>query len=395
MIESIFDLIDKLPNPIPANAVPYFDGCNWTLITMPASTDCADLLACIDCPFIMSFFSSPNNSIIFNDMGVCGAFDVNPNWINTNITSTWVGSTLTIGTTAHDLSTIFTNNVYRDLLDGISPAWRISNTDTLQISGLDGMRFFMDMDPTSATYQMLVVGLPTNSIVPDPNNQGAPIPGTRQHGQVLTWDAINGYAYRDNNQCCAQTLWLDEATETLHISGTNSVWLGVLNNQQLSYTENLLCISQPNGGSQCIDISETNNHHLAVYPSTANHYMLDILNSNNISQGMVSLEHMNNQTLSYDQVAAPNTLNISQPGGGVQSVVLNRVNNHHLTIVGDQLSLWNSINELMSTVTLPTFDCADVMACTAVQQIITDIGLLAGRVAAAEAQIALLRAELS
>ena len=123
--------------------------------------------------------------------------------------------------------------------------------------------------------------------------------------------------------------------------------------------------------------------------------MLDILNSNGISQGMVSLEHMNNQILSYDQVAAPNTLNISQPGGGVQSVNLDRVNNHHLTINGDQLSLWNSINELMSTVTLPTFDCDDVMACAGIQQIITDIGLLAGRVAAAEAQIALLRAELS
>jgi len=185
-------------------------------------------------------------------------------------------------------------------LDGISPAKRIENAATLQISGLDGMRFFIDMDPASATYNMLVVGLPTNSIIPDPNNQGAPIPGTRQHGQVLTWDAVNGYAYWDNNQCCAQTLWLDESTETLHISGTNSVWLGVLNNQQLSYTENLLCISQPNGGSQCIDISETNNHHLVTYAGTANHYMLDILNSNNISQGMVSLEHMNNQTLSYD-----------------------------------------------------------------------------------------------
>lgn len=49
----------------------------------------------------------------------------------------------------------------------------------------------------------------------------------------------------------------------------------------------------------------------------------------------------------------------------------------------------------MSSIPLPTFDCADVMACNAVQQIITDIGLLAGRVAAAEAQIALLRAELS
>jgi hypothetical protein len=330
-------------------------------------------------------------------MGVCGAFDVNPAWINTNIISTRASPILTIGSTSHDLSDIFTNNVYRDISDGISPAWRINNQDVLEIAGLDGIRFFMDMDPLSSTYKMLVVGLPTNSIIPDPNNQGAPIPGTRQHGQVLTWDAINGYAYRDNNQCCAQTLWLDESTETLHISGTNSVWLGVLNNQQINYVpgSNILCISQPAGATQCIDISEVNNHTLVTYPGTVNHYMLDLLNSNGISQGMVSLEHMNNQVLSYDQVAAPNTLNISQPGGGVRPVVLNRVNNHHLTIAGNQLSLRNSINELMSTVPLPTFDCDDVMACAGIQQIITDIGLLAGRVAAAEAQIALLRAELS
>jgi len=392
MIDSIFDLIENLPNPIPANSVPYFDGCNRTLITMPASVACPDLLACIDCPFIMSFFSSPNGSIIMNDMGVCGAFDVSPSWLNSNVTSSWDGTSLTIWTTTHDLTNIFTNNVFRSINDGVT-TYQVDNQWILPISGLDGIRFFVD---GIAPNQQLVVGLPMNSIVPDPNNQGAPIPGTRQHGQVLTWDAINGYAYRDNNQCCAQTLWLDEATETLHISGTNSVWLGVLNNQQLSYTPNILCISQPSGGSQCIDISETNNHSLVSYAmDPVNHYFIDLFNFNGTLLSHVSLEHMNDQTLSYDQVTAPNTLNISQPGGGVQSVVLNRVNNHHLTLVGNDLSLWNSINELMSTITLPSFDCTDVMACAGIQQIITDIGLLGGRVAAAEAQIALLRAELS
>lgn len=395
MIETIFDLIDSLPNPIPANSVPYFDGCNWTLIEMPASVACPDLLACIDCPFIMSFFSSPNGSIIFNDLGACGAMDVNPAWINTNIISTWVSPILTIGTTSHDLSDIFTSNVYWTIRDHISPGFQINNTDTLSIAGLDGLRFFMDMDPTSPTFQYLVVGLPTNAIVPDPSNQGAPIPGTRQHGQVLTWDAINGYAYWDNNQCCAQTLRLDESTETLHISGTNSVWLGVLNNQQLSYTPNILCISQPGGGSQCIDISETNNHSLAVYPGTADHYYLDLLNFNGTILSHVSLEHMNNQTLSYDQVAAPNTLNISQPGGGIQSVDLNRVNNHHLTLVGNDLSLWNSINELMTTVTLPSFDCADVMACSWIQDMITDIADLVSRMDALETRVTALELALS
>jgi hypothetical protein len=170
MIDSIFDLVDVLPNPIPANSVPYFDGCNWTLVEMPASVACEDLLACIDCPFIMSFFNSPNNSIIFNDGGVCGAFDVNPTWINTNITSTRASPILTIGTTAHDLSTIFTNNVYRTINDG-SVTHQVDNQAILNIAGLDGLRYFIDNDPLSATYQYMVVGLPTNAIVPDPSNQ--------------------------------------------------------------------------------------------------------------------------------------------------------------------------------------------------------------------------------
>ena len=150
---------------------------------------------------------------------------------------------LTIGSVTHDLSTIFTNNVYRNINDGVT-LYQVDNQATLPIAGLDGLRFFID---GIAPNQQLVIGLPTNAIVPDPNNQGAPIPGTRQHGQVLTWDAITGEAYWDNNQCCAQTLWLDVATETLHISGTNSVWLGVLNNQQINYVpgSNILCISQP------------------------------------------------------------------------------------------------------------------------------------------------------
>jgi len=119
----------------------------------------------------MSFFSSPNNSIIFNAGGLCGAMDINPNRIDTNLFSSWASPILTIGTTVHDLSDIFTNNVYWSILDGINPAFQINNTDTLQISGLDGLRFFMDMNPASSTYEHLVVGLPLNSIVPDPNNQ--------------------------------------------------------------------------------------------------------------------------------------------------------------------------------------------------------------------------------
>ena len=460
MITSIFDLIENLPNPIPANSVPYFDWCNRTLIEMPASVSCPDLLACIDCDFVMSFFSSPNGTIDINAGGVCWAIDINIAQLQNLISSSWNSPMLTIGNTTHDLSTIFVNNVYWLLNDGITAPMTIDNQATLLVAGIDGMRYFIDTDVTSPTYLHLVVGLPTNSIVPDPNNQGAPIPGTRQHGQVLTWNNITGEAYRDNNQCCAQTLWLDESTETLHISGTNSVRLGVLNNQTLAINGNIICISQPGGSSQCIDVSETNNHTLEVYAGdpvlhyfvgllnsngilqnqvslehmnnqtlslalnllsisqpgglfqtvdlseTNNHtletyagdpllhYFVGILNSNNVLQNQVSLEHMNNQVLSYDAVLAPNALNISQPGGTVQTVNLSRVNNHTLGIVGAVLSIYNSIGEEINNVTLPTFDCTDVVNCAAIQTIISDIAVLAGRVTAAENQIALLRAQL-
>ena len=586
MYDNLFDLIDNLPNPIPANSVPYFDWCNWTLITMPAGISCPEILTCIDCDFIMSHFSSPNGTLDFNAMGVCGAMDINVATLQNLISSSWTSPNLTIGNTVHDLSTLFTGNVYWIINDWIT-SHQVDNQATFNITGIDGMRYYIDNDALSSTYQHLLVGLPLNSIVPDPNNQGAPIPGTRQHGQVLTWDAINGYGYRDNNQCCAQTLWLDEATETLHISGTNSVRLGVLNNQTIDINGNILCISQPNGSSQCVDLSETNNHTLEtyawdpalhyfvwilnsngilqnqvsmehmndqvlsitanllsisqpgwlfntvdlsetnnhtlevypwtaqeyeigilnsnwvvqntvsiehmnnqtlsivgnllsisepgwlfntvdlsetnnhtleVYPWTAQEYEIGILNSNWVVQNTVSIEHMNNQTLSiignllsisepgglfdtvdlsetnnhtletyvwvsnYDigilnsnwvvqnvvslehmndqvlsyNVAVPNVLNISQPGGAVQSVSLDAVNNHTLNLVApDQLQLLNSIGTLLSTIVLPTFDCTDVMACAWIITIISNIAVLAGKVAAAEAQIALLRAELS
>jgi hypothetical protein len=78
MINTIFDLIDNLPNPIPANSVPYFDGCNWTLIQMPASVACPDLLACFsDGLFLNSFFSSPNNTLTIGMAGTSTTMDIN------------------------------------------------------------------------------------------------------------------------------------------------------------------------------------------------------------------------------------------------------------------------------------------------------------------------------
>ena len=49
MIDSILDLLTKVPSPIPDNAIPFWDGCDWTLITMPPTgvQDCIGVEACI------------------------------------------------------------------------------------------------------------------------------------------------------------------------------------------------------------------------------------------------------------------------------------------------------------------------------------------------------------
>jgi hypothetical protein len=74
--------------------------------------------------------------------------------------------------------------------------------------------------------------------------------------QVLTWDAINQVAYRENNQCCAQTLSFDTATNILSLSGTNAVDLTSINtdNQELAINGNILSITQLNSGPQAIDL---------------------------------------------------------------------------------------------------------------------------------------------
>jgi hypothetical protein len=61
---------------------------------------------------------------------------------------------------------------------------------------------------------------------------------------------------------------------------------------------------------------------------------------------------------------------------------------------GSTLELYNSINELMSTIALPTWDCDDVLACTWYTDLVADIVALTSRVAAAETQITLIWNEL-
>lgn len=118
----------------------------------------------------------------------------------------------------------------------------VGNGDTINILGIDGMRFFITPANT------LSVGLPAQ----------------RQHMQVLTWDQSLGVAYWENNQCCAQTLSFDTLANILAISGTNSVDLTSINtdNQELALNGNILSITQLNAGPQSVDLTNVNEHTL-------------------------------------------------------------------------------------------------------------------------------------
>lgn len=153
------------------------------------------------------------------------------------------GCFLTVGSTTLDLCSILTNVVYT-IRDDSGTMIDIGNGDTLNVLGVDGMRFFVTPANT------LTVGLPAN----------------RQHMQVLTRDDVNQVAYWNNNQCCAQTLSFDTATNLLSISGTNTVDLTSINtdNQVLALLGNILSISQLNGAPQAVDLTNVNEHTLGI-----------------------------------------------------------------------------------------------------------------------------------
>ena len=42
------DFINNVPHPIPANSVPFWDGCSWTLVQMPAAgMTCPEVVICM------------------------------------------------------------------------------------------------------------------------------------------------------------------------------------------------------------------------------------------------------------------------------------------------------------------------------------------------------------
>jgi len=81
--QTIFDLIPNCPNPAPINVVPFFDGCVWSLIQIPAGVTCDDVLACFtnNPDFIGTLLTSSNGSIVINGHNI----EVSTGWLDANI----------------------------------------------------------------------------------------------------------------------------------------------------------------------------------------------------------------------------------------------------------------------------------------------------------------------
>ena len=361
LITSIFDLIPNCPNPAPVNVVPFYDGCNRSLVQIPAGSSCPDVLACLtgNPDFIGSILTSNLWSLVITGHNI----DVNMWRINSNLPVSiggLNGCQLTIGTTTIDLCSILSNVVYH-IKDQAGNIIDVGNNDTVFVQWVDGMRFYV----TPAN--ILNVGLPLN----------------RQHMQVLTRDDVNKTAYRENNQCCAQTLSFDTATNILSISGTNAVDLTSINtdNQELLLAGNILSITQLNSGPQSVDLTNVNEHTLGLVGN-----LLDIYGSDGLSNFQVDLTNVNEHTIGI----VGNLLTIYGSDGVANAVVdLSQTNEHTLAIhwyrwcpaqIGDvTIDIIGSDGVINNTIAIPPPKitcCADVMDCAGIQTMIADIANL-------------------
>lgn len=384
-VTNLFDLIANCPNPAPAGVVPYYDGCNWTLISIPADISCPALLACItnEAGFLGTLLTSTNGSITIAGNNI----EVNVGWLQSAINVSLVWYDLTVGTTIIDLSTIFSGIEYH-FRDSGGTIMDVGNWDTINLLGIDGMRVFIT---------------PANTV-------SVGLPASRQHMQVLTWDAVNAVAYWNNNQCCAQTLAFDTATNILSISGTNSVDLTSINtdNQELDINGNILSITQLNAGPQMVDLGDVNEHTMQFVAPTNLLYLFGsssavIGNENSV----VDLSSVNEHTLFVDPLN-PNLLSIIGSDWVVNGTVnLSETNNHYLDVEWAwtcsptagiiEIVLYNSNNVEQNRVPIPKPEvtcCADVMACAGIQAILSELASIVGRVQSLENQIQVLQGQL-
>lgn len=335
-VTSLFDLIPNCGSDL-RNVIPFFDGCDWKLIPIPEWTaTCEQLLDCIenDPCFIAGLFHSWNNSVIINCAGGTPNIEVSSDWIKTAVQISLAADncTLHVGSNTVDLCPIL-NNFGITITDGLTP-FTIGSGDTINLVGLDGMRFITQ---------------PGNKIA-------VGLPGSAQHMQVLTWDDDNKRAVWANNQCCTPSMVFNNWEISTPGGGTVDItWLNS-DNQTLDYDpsvdKNLLQITLLTGMTGTtpiygnvmgVNLTHVNEHTLWLVGNNLSIYWCTWVLHNTV---VLSWVNRHTLTLSW------NFLSIVSADWMVNDTEELIVNNHVISLVGNDLTIANSNSTVSNTVSL-------------------------------------------
>lgn len=374
MIDSILDLLDSYPNPLPEWSIPYYDWCNRVTVVLPESgiSTCEDVQNCVTEEFVMSILNV-NESLTV----AWWELAVDPTWINANITVNWTAPNLTVGWTTVDLSTLLWE--FSITFDDWSNSFSATHESLISLEWLDGLRFL------ATAPNRLQVGLPTWA----------------WDRQVLTRDAVNWVAYWNNDQCCAQTLSFDTSSNILSISWTNSVDLTSINtdNQELVLSGNLLSITQLWSWPQAVDLTNVNEHTIQLAGN-----VLSILWSDGDVNATVDLINVWPKTIDFDD--ATNEIQIKNDDWTIMSHVnISWVNNQTLSVqtgpdscANWRVQIWISqpdwSTNRVDIPKAPVQCCADVMACSGITAIKNDIAAIFVAIASMQTQLDTIQSQI-
>jgi len=367
MIDSLLDLLDNYPNPLPEGSIPYFDWCDWITVVLPQwwINTCNDVQDCITESFIMSLINVDSSLSVS-----WWSLSVSDTWINENITVNWTSPNLTVGNTTLDLSTLL--DEFSLTFNDWSNSFSVSHSDTIMLEWLDWLRF----------------------LATSPNRLQIWLPTWAWDKQVLTWNADTWEAYWNNDQCCAQTLSFDTATNILSISWTNAVDLTSINtdNQELGLSGNILSITQLGSWPQAIDLTNVNEHTIQL---TWN--VLSILWSDWVVNATVDLLNVWPSTIDFNDTT--NEIQIKNDNWDIISHVnISWVNNQTLSVqawtdpcADGWAQIWISqpdgSTQRIDIPATPIQCCDDVMDCSWIQAMISDIAALYNLAAQLQTQI--------
>jgi len=374
MIDNLFDLLDIVPESAVAGSIPYYDWCDWTTVVLPSSglNTCTDVQNCIDNAFLLSILQVDSSLSVS-----WWVLSVNETRVNSIIDVVRAAPNLTIGNTTVDLSDLL--SAFSLTFNDWSNSFSVSNLDTVQVEWLDWMRF----------------------LATAPNRLQVGLPAWAAHMQVLTWDDDQQVAIWNNNQCCAQTLSFDTATNVLSISGTNSVDLTSINtdNQELELSGNILSITQLNSWPQAVDLTNVNEHTISL---TNN--ILSIIGSDGVVNATVDLLTVWPKTLDFDD--ANNEMQLKDDNWNVVSHVnIEWANNQTLEVqtwpdacVDWWVEVWITqpdwTTQRVDIPKAPVQCCDDVEACPAIQTMKNDIAAQWVAIAQMQTQIETIQAQL-